>query len=677
MVIEQSSAVEGGSEVGLKGGAPRWRDLPALPLALALVFLAFVAIPQVHENVHLIWTFVGIGVLLLGWASILWAIPARRRAGFLVEFAPVRSHYVQAFVQFCVLMYWGWYSTRDSVKVANGVYAQLPLIASQFVFIYALEGLITWSRGRTWRLGFGPMPIILSTNLLLWFKDDWFYLQFAMVAAGATAKQFITWERDGRRIHIFNPSAFGQFLFAVVLIATGTTARLTWGKEIAATFEAPPHIYLQIFLLGLIVQYLFRVTLMTLSAAAVLVLLNLTYTHSTGSYWFIATNIGSAVFLGIHLLLTDPSTSPRTNVGQVVFGVLYGLGYFVLFRWLDDADIPLFWDKLLPVPILNLCVPLIDRIARSGPVGWLNRRWEAALTSSKQNLIHMGAWALLFTWMIATGFVEAPHPGESLAFWSKAYAEGRDHAGENLLKMTVHQASNGNRAANNEAGVMYMDDKLVKRGRTEKENHATAARHFARASELGDLNGSANVATQFLFLHEYRSMDDVAHAFDELERYSETGSNGRACFLVGFAYETGRGRDLNPGRALQLYRKGWFLGDQFAAKGLVRSHLTANTGFKDLSMTVPALTEASKLGDSESAWYLAYMYWRGMGVPRNADQARSLLNAACAQGSQQACAALKSAELPPFESPKVIVVPGWMRDSAVPMESTTTAAAVR
>ena len=60
-------------------------------------------------------------------------------------------------------------------------------------------------------------------------------------------------------------------LTSAVLIVTQSTY-LTHGPEIASTLALPPHIYLEIFLLGLIVQYFFAVTLMTLSATAVLVL---------------------------------------------------------------------------------------------------------------------------------------------------------------------------------------------------------------------------------------------------------------------------------------------------------------------------------------------------------------------------------------------------------------------
>ena len=80
------------------------------------------------------------------------------------------------------------------------------------------------------------------------------------------AKDLIRWTKDGRRVHIFNPSSFTLSVFSLALIATGST-HLTWGPEIATTQLLPPHIYLLIFLVSLPGQYLFGVALMTLSAA--------------------------------------------------------------------------------------------------------------------------------------------------------------------------------------------------------------------------------------------------------------------------------------------------------------------------------------------------------------------------------------------------------------------------
>ena len=84
-------------------------------------------------------------------------------------------------------------------------------------------------------LGFGPFPIIFSTNLFLWFKDDWFCLQFLLIAVGFLGKDFVRWERDGKtRPHLQPVRVHARRSSPLVLLATGTTS-LTWGQEIATT----------------------------------------------------------------------------------------------------------------------------------------------------------------------------------------------------------------------------------------------------------------------------------------------------------------------------------------------------------------------------------------------------------------------------------------------------------
>ena len=86
------------------------------------------------------------------------------------------------------------------------------------MFAYAFDALLAWSRRDTYTFGFGPFPIIFSTNLFLWFKPDWFYLQFLLVAVGFAAKELIRWNKDGRRVHIFNPSSFTLAVFSLALL---------------------------------------------------------------------------------------------------------------------------------------------------------------------------------------------------------------------------------------------------------------------------------------------------------------------------------------------------------------------------------------------------------------------------------------------------------------------------
>merc|ERR1739843_62926 len=102
-----------------------------------------------------------------------------------------------------------------------------------------------------------------------------------MIALGFMGKEYIRWQRDGRSMHIFNPSAFALGLFSLVLILTNTT-HLTWGQEIASTLTLAPNIYTFLFLIGLIVMYFFSITLVTGMAAISLFGLSAIYNAATG-----------------------------------------------------------------------------------------------------------------------------------------------------------------------------------------------------------------------------------------------------------------------------------------------------------------------------------------------------------------------------------------------------------
>ena len=116
----------------------------------------------------------------------------------------------------------------------------------------------------------------------------------------------------------------------------------------------------------------------------------------TGVPYFVDSDIPSAVFLGLHLLVTDPSTSPRTPLGRAIFGVCYGVGVFGLYSLLGALGMPTFYDKLLCVPLLNLAVPAIDRAVKTiGPSDLLHR---LALDGplGRGNLAHMAVWVAFF-----------------------------------------------------------------------------------------------------------------------------------------------------------------------------------------------------------------------------------------------------------------------------------------
>jgi hypothetical protein len=327
-------------------------------------------------------------------------------------------------------------------------------------------------------------PVIFSINLFLWFKPDWFYLQFAMVALGIAGKELIRWNKEGRRAHIFNPSSFPLAVFSVFLLATGTSG-ITWGQEIASTQFYPPHMYLMLFLVGLPGQLLFGVTSMTMSAVVATYAFGLIYHATTGIYFFYDSYIPIAVFLGMHLLFTDPSTSPRTELGRIVFGALYGLSTVALYQLLGSHGMPTFYDKLLQVPFLNLSILTIDGIARSR----FFRRFDPAalgrsLKPRARNLAYISIWAFVFVAMSAARGVGDSHPGQWLPFWRQACKDGRPYACPYLADLESNFCDRGSGWACNEAGLLHVA--LAQSGEDLRRVDASgAANPLQRGCDLG------------------------------------------------------------------------------------------------------------------------------------------------------------------------------------------------
>lgn len=630
---------------------PGWLRL--LPLALSLVVLACALLERVRANAHLLFAFVGVGSGLVVWQLAVWAIAARAGRTLRIEPLPiVRQHVVQACVQTCLYAYWGWHWAP--------MYAQVPLILAQFAFLYAFDALLAWTRGKPWRPGSGPTPIVLSTNLFIWFVDDWFVWQFAMVSAGLLGKEFVKWTKEGRRTHIFNPSGFGLACAATVLVATGTSD-ITRVTDLATTLDdVVPHAYLFLFFLGLVVQGFFRVTLMTFAATLVMVAINLLYTQVTGVYLFATTNLPAAAFLGLHLLMTDPATSPRTNVGRTLFGAGYGLGYVIVFQMLGWLGAPELFAKLYPVPILNCCVQWLDRVARGRVLGRLNERWETARSPARTNAIHMTVWAAVFAVLFASGYFDnLRHPGNSIAFWKQARAEGRHDATHKLAMVAgaytkTHPEQAGD--AFNELGVLSAEG--VGSG-SEATHVKSAADWFARAMQRGSAAAHENVLLMFLYLGRHRSDDDLDRSLRFVKDEARRGVP-RALQLLGLANETGGGVPVDAKQALELYRR---CGDDvFANKGVARLGL-APGAFVDLAPIAPALEHAAAKGDGEACYYLAYMHELGRGVAKDAEQAKSMWARAVERGFPPAVDAklAAGAPLPPFTPPrrKFLQRPPW------------------
>jgi hypothetical protein len=422
-----------------------------LPLLFTALMMAGALYAPVHHSPRLLWSFLATGAVLLAWNGVLFASAVRKRRRLTLEIVLRKQHYVQACAHASILLYWGWYWRT--------VYESAFLIVAQILFAYAFDLLLTWSRRDTAALGFGPFPIVFSTNLFLWFRQDWFYLQFAMIALAFAGKEFIRWNRDGRSTHVFNPSAFTLTVFSLALIVTGTSD-ITWGQDIAITQFYPPHMYLFLFLVALPGQLLFGVTTMTMAAVLTTYLFGLCYYALTGTYYFFDSYIPIAVFLGMHLLFTDPSTAPRSDLGRMIFGVLYGLSTVALYTLLGMAGVPPFYDKLLQVPLLNLSVTSIDRVVRSEALRRFDpTRIGRSLSVSRRNLAYVSIWAIVFTTMSAAQGVGDRHRGQWIPFWQQACQQGRVRACRYLTQLHATYCRAGSRWSCNELDALLADNK--------------------------------------------------------------------------------------------------------------------------------------------------------------------------------------------------------------------------
>jgi len=461
-------------------GAKAQRKPALLPFVFAFGLGGFGFFPAVRSNGRLLAAFLVASAVLCLWNLVLLLSGRVLTLGVSLK----KQHYMQACVQVSVLLYWGWYWPQ--------VYASVYLIAAQLLFAYAFDMLLGWSRRDEYWFGFAPFPVIFSINLFLLFRPDYFWLQFAMVAVGMTAKETIRWERDGRRVHIFNPSSFPLAVFSLALLATGTTD-ITWGKEIASTQFYPPHMYLMLFLIALPGQFLFGVTSMTMSAVLATWAFGRSYFAVTGIYFFYDSYIPIAVFLGMELLFTDPSTSPRTELGRIIYGVLYGFSTCVLYELLGLAGMPMFYDKLLQVPLLNLSVRGIDRVARSKVLRGLDPGAMGRLLSPRvRSLAYLSVWVVVFAGLSATQGLGDDHPGQWLPFWRQACQDGKAYACPYLADLETGFCGRGSAWACNDAGLM--DIALARSGEDSRRSSAAgAAEPFRKACEMGFSVGCRNL----------------------------------------------------------------------------------------------------------------------------------------------------------------------------------------
>src|SRR4029453_16525548 len=214
-------------------------------------------------------------------------------------------------------------------------------------------------------------------------------------------------------------------------------------------------------------------------------LFGLVYFAVSGTYFFYDSYVPISVFLGMHLLFTDPSTSPRTELGRVIFGVLYGLSAVALYQLLSAAGVPTFYDKLLQVPLLNLSVRMLDRASRSR---WLApfdlARLGRSLAPLQRYAAYASLWAVVFTLLSTTQGVGGRPPGQWLPFWDRACKEDRPRACAYLASLQSIFCNAGSGWACNEAGIFQRERTPSGPGEM-PSNVAPVTASFERGCRLG------------------------------------------------------------------------------------------------------------------------------------------------------------------------------------------------
>jgi hypothetical protein len=156
---------------------------------------------------------------------------------------------------------------------------------------------------------------------------------------------------------------------------------------------------------------------------------------------------------------------------------MYGLSTVALYQLLGSHGMPTFYDKLLQVPLLNLSIQAIDRLARSLPLG-------RVIASGRRHLAYMSIWAVVFVAMSAAQGVGDDHPGQWLPFWQHACEDGRAFACPYLADLETSFCDQGSGWACNEAGLLHIA--LSRSGEDlRRQDAAGAARPLSRGCDLG------------------------------------------------------------------------------------------------------------------------------------------------------------------------------------------------
>ncbi len=265
-----------------------------------------------------------------------------------------RAHIVQMLAQSSIYFYMALYSPVLRESAFSIVY--------QLVFAFLADAMICAYLRKPISIGFAVFPIVLSVNFFLWFKGHHYYLQLACILFAVASKHFLVRpDPAGGVRHIFNPSGIALAVFSLFVLIGGHQNFAQLPEVIETHHLARPGIFFVIFMAGCFSLYFGKVVSVTLGAFLTLYITSEVARFFAGGVPLMHQWIDPSLLLGITLLITDPKTSPDRPLAQFAYGCLYAIGVMLAYGLLSLFQQPGFFLKVLPVPVLNLLVPWLNR----------------------------------------------------------------------------------------------------------------------------------------------------------------------------------------------------------------------------------------------------------------------------------------------------------------------------
>ena len=295
-----------------------------------------------------------------------------------------RALLIQLCMHLCIFIFWGSFSSA----VAN----QFPLIIHQIAYVYLFYFVCCMVFNKPFVLSLSLVPMIFSINLFMWFYNDYFIFQYGLISLAILAKMFLTREINGKRSHIFNPSAIVLMVVTIAVLAL-PNKDLVYGPQIGSMWLGLPLFDGFIFTLACITLWTPNKYLISIGAVGIIIL----------GDWYAETHLGMRLFaelargsvlLGCTLLITDPATSPTNKLGQLLFGIAYGLSITIAFTIFSALGWNTYYDKLFFVCLLNYFSPQFQEWGEKIQLKFSQFKFLSILESRKFLL----ATYLLFIW---------------------------------------------------------------------------------------------------------------------------------------------------------------------------------------------------------------------------------------------------------------------------------------